>query len=120
MVAFGHFKQPDQQWPSHLQNVPVAPTAQPCGIQTINGRGFHTHRKLKQIKPDPRAMEAQDRKILAQAQRTTAVIGLARVIDMHGKEIEAGLATAMSGRANAIGIGIGMGGNVIHTRMDGG
>jgi hypothetical protein len=64
-------------------------------------------------------MEAQDQKILVQAQRTIAVIGLARVIGMHGKEIEAGLATAMSGRANEIGIGIGMGENVIRTRMDG-
>jgi hypothetical protein len=62
-------------------------------------------------------MEAQDQKILAQAQRTTAVIGPARVSDIHGKEIGVGLATAMSALAN--GIGIAMVGNVSHTRMDG-
>lgn len=117
MVAFGQFKQSDQQWPSHLPNVPAAPTAQRCGIQTTNGRGSLTHPKL--IKLDIRAMEAQGQKILAQAQRMTAVIGLARVIDMHGKEIEAGLAIATSGRANGIGIEIAMGVNVIRTRMDG-
>jgi hypothetical protein len=64
-------------------------------------------------------MEAQDQKILAPVQRTTAVIGPARAIDMHGKEIEAGLGIAMSGRATEIGIGIAMAVNVIRTRMDG-
>lgn len=117
MVALVTRKQPDQQWPSHLPNVPVAPTAQRCGMQTTNGRGFRTPPKSTQSKSVIRAMEARDLKILAQAPRTTAVIGLVRAIDIHGKEIEAGPATAMSGRANEIGTA--MGGNVTRTRVDG-
>ena len=61
-------------------------------------------------------MEARDQKILAQAQRTTAVIGLVRAIDIHGKEREAGPARATSGRTNEIGTA--MGGNVTRTRTD--
>lgn len=67
-----------------------------------SGRAPHTLQSHHQTTCVIRVMEARGQKTLARARGVTAATDLVRVIGTHAKEIEAGLATGLTGRVSMI------------------